>query len=87
MKNKFIIIGLAMGSLGFSQEIVVENLNKSHSHITVIDTTQIDTVKVSANKEVNKITSVQCSGTAKSTGNQCRLKTRHESGQCHHHRN
>ena len=79
-----------MGSLGFSQEVVVENLtnlSKSHPYITAIDTTQIDTVRVLTNKEVNKTTSVQCSGTAKSTGNQCRLKTKHGSGQCHHHRN
>tara|TARA_R110002020_G_scaffold62141_2_gene166646 strand:+ start:163 stop:399 length:237 start_codon:yes stop_codon:yes gene_type:complete len=78
MKKKFIIIGLAMGSLGFSQDLVLDSLSAQKPLIFTVDTLQ---------KTENKITSVQCSGTSKSTGNRCKLRTRHESEQCHHHRN
>ena len=33
-----------------------------------------------------KIESIQCSGISKSTNNQCKLKTKNESGLCHHHK-
>tara|TARA_Y100001973_G_C5122010_1_gene293254 strand:- start:234 stop:467 length:234 start_codon:yes stop_codon:yes gene_type:complete len=77
MKKKFILIGLAMGSLVFSQNVKIDSLNVDKSIIVKIDTTKT---------KVN-VLSVQCSGTSKSTGNQCRLRTKHESGCCHHHRN
>ena len=83
MKKKFIIIGLAMGSLAFSQGAKLDSLNVNT--VVLVDTTNVvlvDTIK----KVKPVITSVQCNGTSKSTGNQCRLKTRHESGYCHHHR-
>ena len=82
MKKKFLMIGLAMGSLVFSQ-----NTNELSEFIALPDTTQVNVVTVPTENEVKKITSVQCSGTSKSTGNQCRLRTRHESKYCHHHRN
>tara|TARA_R110002012_G_scaffold141150_1_gene298881 strand:- start:276 stop:515 length:240 start_codon:yes stop_codon:yes gene_type:complete len=77
MEKKFIIIALAMGSLGFGQEIIPDSLNNNKNVIVVSDSL----------KTIEKTTtSVQCGGTAKSTGNQCKLKTKHSSGQCHHHR-
>ena len=78
MKKKFLIIGLAMGSLVFSQNVKTDSLNVNKNVIVLQDTTK---------KVKPVVTSVQCSGTSKSTGNRCKLRTRHESEFCHHHRN
>jgi len=75
MRNKFLIISLAMSSLGFSQN--TDSLN--------VNTNKVDVV-TSTKEQVQKVTSVQCSGTSKSTNNRCKLRTRHTSNYCHHHR-
>ena len=86
MKNKFLIISLAMSGFAFSQTVC--------SGITTKNTNCKNVVKVGnlcyhhGGKTIKvEINSVQCSGISKSTNNQCKLKTRHESGKCHHHRN
>ena len=85
MKKKFLIIGLAMNGFAFSQSVSIDTVLSKY--IAAPDTNQVDTVTVPNKKVTKKITSVQCNGTSKSTGNQCRLRTRHESKYCHHHRN
>ena len=90
MKNKFLIISLAMGSLGFSQsvdntctatttkgtncKIVVKVGNLCHHHggETIAQST---------------IESTQCTSNRKNSDIRCKVKTKHESGVCHHHRN
>ena len=86
MRNKFLIISLAMSGFAFSQTTC--------SGITTKNTNCKNTVKVGnfcyhhggTTIKLDKVVSVQCSGTSKSTGKQCKLKTKHESGKCHHHR-
>ncbi len=90
MKRKFLIIGLAMGSLSFAQSIdntctatttkgtnckivvKVGNLCHHHGGETVADVT---------------VKSTQCTANKKNTDVRCKVKTKHESGICHHHRN
>ena len=87
MRNKFLIIGLAMSSLSFSQtqcneltkdSIQCKNTTKSISELCYLhDANYV--------KEA-KTTSVICSGTTKK-GRNCKNKTKDSSGRCHHHRN
>ena len=85
MNKKFLIIGLAMSGFAFSQTNCVG--------ITAKNTNCKNTVKIGnlcyhhGGETKVEVNSVQCSGTSKSTNNPCRLKTKHESGFCHHHRN
>ena len=92
MKRKFLIISLMMSGFAFSQNV------SNDSTCVGITTKGLDCkIKVNVdstslchyhiNGNITKIESVQCSGISKSTGNQCRLNTKHESGNCHHHRN
>ena len=92
MKQKFLIISLMMSGFAFSQSV------SNDSTCVGITTKGLDCkIKVNVdstslchyhiNGNITKIESVQCSGISKSTGNQCRLNTKHESGNCHHHRN
>jgi hypothetical protein len=83
MKKKFLIISLAMSGFAVSQSLSVDTVLSKY--IAAPDTNQVDTVTVPTQKQAKK-TSVQCNGTSKSTGNQCKLRTRHESTFCHHHR-
>ena len=91
MKNKFLIISLAMSGFAFSQTSVdstcVATTSKGlNCKIKVnIDTTSFCHYHKNGNTIIIK--STQCSGISKSTSNQCKLKTKHESGFCHHHRN
>ena len=91
MKKKFIMIGLAMGSLGFSQNMVVDSTcvgittkGRSCKIKVNIDTTSFCHYHKNGNTIIIK--STQCSGISKSTNNQCKLKTKDETGKCHHHR-
>ena len=94
MKKKFIIIGLAMGSLGFSQEMIIDN--------TCIGTTLSGTnCKIKVNRDSTDychyhingnvfngdkvIESVIC-GENTTKNKPCKNKTKHSSGKCHHHR-
>ena len=86
MKNKFIIISLAMSGFAFSQTTCSGITTKNTSCKIIVKVDSLchyhggKTIKV-------EINSVQCSGTSKSTNSQCKLKTKHESKFCHHHRN
>ena len=87
MRNKFLIIGLAMGSLSFSQAkvdstcvgITTKNTN---CNIKV----NVDSTKYCHWHDPAKINVNRCNGISKSTKNRCKLKTKHTSGLCHHHR-
>ena len=72
MKKKFLMIMLAMGSLGFSQNVVDSVKVKQDSIVSIVDS------------EV-KITTKVC-GKNTSKNLPCKNKTKHESGSCHHHR-
>ena len=92
MRNKFLIIGLAMGSLSFSQNQVdstcVGTTTKgTDCKIKVnIDSTKYCHYHLD-NKVFNKIkveSTICGENTAKNTP--CKLKTKDSSGKCHHHR-
>ena len=83
MKNKFIIIALAMGSLGFSQGLELDSTVVETSNNTlpfVIDSTEVVTVPT---KEESK---AKVCGKNTSKNLPCKNKTKHESGSCHYHR-
>jgi hypothetical protein len=87
MRNKFIIIGLAMGSLSFGQAKVdstcvgITTKNTNCNVKVNVDSTKYchwhDPAKINVNK---------CNGISQSTKKRCKLKTKHTSGFCHYHR-
>ena len=87
MRKKYLLIGLAMGSLSFGQTkvdstcvgITTKNTN---CNIKV----NIDSTKYCHWHDPAKINVNRCNGISKSTKNQCKLKTKDESGFCHYHR-
>ena len=87
MKKKFLIIGLAMGSLSFGQAkvdatcvgITTKNTN---CNIKV----NVDSTKYCHWHNPAKINVNRCDGISKSTKNRCKMKTKHTSALCHHHR-
>ena len=88
MKAKFIIIGLAMGSLCFSQNIVVDSTcvgitTKGRSCKIKVN---IDSTKYCHWHDLAKINVNRCNGTSKSTNKRCKMKTKDLSGFCHNHR-
>ena len=76
-----------MGSFAFSQTTCVGITSKGlNCKIKVnVDSTNLCHYHIDGDAII-KIESTRCNGTSKSTGNQCKLKTKHESGKCHHHR-
>tara|TARA_Y100000593_G_C4133122_1_gene248419 strand:- start:299 stop:592 length:294 start_codon:yes stop_codon:yes gene_type:complete len=94
MKNKFLIIGLAMGSLAFSQKsqciafttkglqckiMVFDSIsNTCHHHVNKIGKMNGDTTYL------RDMTNICGSLTTKNLS--CKNKTKHESGKCYHHR-
>ena len=78
MKNKFLIIGLMMGSLCFSQNLM--------------DSVSIDSVEFKPRTPIFKVNTDSMVETSKICGRNtsknipCKNKTRHESGSCHYHR-
>ena len=73
MKKNFLMISLVMSGLAFSQDV---------------DTLTTDSVKVIEQVKTTGVittTSTQCTGITKAN-DRCKLKTKHESGKCHHHR-
>ena len=96
MKRKFLIIGLAMGSLGFGQVLDLTCISKTKKgtdcKIKVKDSLQpychhhlIRVFESGDTVWVKKRTSKTCSGTTK-RNEPCKLKTKDASGKCHHHR-
>ena len=89
MKNKFLIISLAMSGFAFSQSIdstcvAITSKNTNCKVKVNIDSTKFCNNHINGNAIIIK--STQCSGISKSTNNQCKLKTKDETGKCHHHR-
>ena len=85
MRNKFLIISLAMSGFAFSQT------NDTCDGITSKNTS----CKIKVNKEItnlchwhhpDSLNVNRCSGISKSSNARCKLKTKDESGKCHHHR-
>ena len=89
MKNKFLIIGLAMGSFAFAQDVdgtCIATTSKGTNCKVVIKTGVHCHHHGGKTTKTVTVASAQCSGTSKSTNAQCKLKTKHASGKCHHHR-
>ena len=91
MRNKFLIISLAMSGITFSQTVNVDSTcvaitsKGTNCKLKInVDTTSFCHHHKNGNAII--IESTQCSGTSKSTKKQCKLKTKDESGKCHHHR-
>jgi len=87
MKKKYLFITLAMGSLSFSQAKV----DSTCVGITTKNTNCNIKVNVDSTKYCHwhnpaKINVNRCNGTSNSTKKRCKLKTKHTSGLCHHHR-
>jgi hypothetical protein len=85
MRNKFLIIGLAMNSFAFGQSdstcVAITTKNIS-CKIKV----NVDTTNYCHHHSPNLVNVNRCNGISKSSNEQCKLKTKHESGLCHHHR-
>lgn len=85
MRNKFLIIGLAMNSFAFGQSdstcVAITTKNIS-CKIKV----NVDTTNYCHHHNPNLVNVNRCNGVSKSSNEQCKLKTKHESGLCHHHR-
>ena len=84
MRNKFLIIGLVMGSLSFSQTQCNELTKDS---VQCKNTTKVELCYLhnpNYVKQSEKLT-VICSGTTK-TGNNCKRKTKNQSGLCYNHK-
>ena len=87
MKKKFLMIGLAMSSLCFSQAKVdstcVSITSKGNNCKIKVN---VDSTKYCHWHNPKLINVNRCNGNSKSTNKQCKMKTKHESGFCHHHR-
>ena len=86
MKKKFLIISLAMSGFAFSQ---------TNDNTCDGITSKGTNCKIKVNKKItnlchwhhpDSLNVNRCTSISKSTNNQCKLKTKHESGKCHHHR-
>ena len=87
MRNKFIIIGLAMGSLCFSQNTVDNTCISLTSKGTNCKIkVNIDTTNYCHWHNPKLININRCNGISKSTNKRCKVKTKDKSGFCHHHR-
>ena len=90
MKEKFLLIALAMSSITFSQLAIVDSTciatttKGTNCKIVVKNGDLCRYHSVSVVKTI-EVKSVVCGGnTSKNTP--CKNKTKHESGKCHHHR-
>ena len=87
MRRKFLIIGLAMGSFCFGQNQVdstcVANTSKGTNCKNRVD---LNVTSYCYWHNPDSINVNRCNGTSKSTNKRCKLRTKHESGNCHHHR-
>ena len=72
VSNDSTCVGITSKGLDCKIKVNVDSTSLCHYHI---------------NGNITKKTSTQCGGISKSTNNRCRLKTKHESEFCHHHRN
>ena len=88
MKNKFLIISLAMSGFAFSQTNQVDNTCEGI-------TSKKTNCKIKVDKEItnlchwhhpDSLNVNRCTGISKSTNQRCKLKTKDESGKCHYHK-
>tara|TARA_R100000482_G_scaffold56336_1_gene20210 strand:+ start:681 stop:956 length:276 start_codon:yes stop_codon:yes gene_type:complete len=88
MKNKFLIISLAMSGFAFGQSVDSTCVAITSKGLNCKIKVNIDTTNLChhhKNKTVNYVKSVVCNAlTTKNTN--CKLKTKHTSKKCHHHR-
>jgi len=91
MKNKILILGVAISGLAMSQTKVdstcvgITSKGLSCKIQVNIDTTNLCHYHINGNHVSNNITSVICNeNTSKNIP--CKNKTKHSSGNCHHHR-
>ena len=88
MKKKFIIIGLVMSGLGFAQDSdgTCIGMTKDSTNCKIRVTNQ-ELCRFHGGNKVIKvvINSTICTENTKK-GRRCKVRTRHESGICHHHR-
>ena len=77
MKNKILILGIAISGLTIAQENIIADTNRENLLHAVVDTTKVAKIVLKT-----KI----CGGNT-SKNVPCKNKTKHESGKCHHHRN
>ena len=88
MKKKFIIIGLAMSGLGFAQDSdgTCIGMTKDSTNCKIRVTNQ-ELCRFHGGNKVIKvvINSTICTENTKK-GRRCKVRTKHASGICHHHR-
>ena len=88
MKKKFIIIGLVMSGLGFAQDSdgTCVGMTKDSTNCKIKVTKQeVCRFQGGEKKQDVEVISTQCTENSKKE-RRCKMKTRHESGICHHHR-
>jgi len=90
MKNKFLIISLAMSGFAFSQVNIdstcVAITSKGLNCKMKVNVDSTNLCHYHKNGDYVKVLSKVCGELTKKETN-CKLKTKHESGKCHHHRN
>ena len=88
MKKKFIIIGLVMSGLGFAQDSdgTCIGMTKDSTNCKIRVTNQ-ELCRFHGGNKVIKvvINSTICTENTKK-GRRCKVRTKHASGICHHHR-
>ena len=82
---------MAMSGFAFSQTVNIDSTcvaftSKGTNCKIKVNVDSTNFCHYHINGDVIIVKSTQCNGNSKSTGNQCKLKTKHESGRCHHHR-
>ena len=87
MKNKFIIISLAMSGFAFSQTTCSGITTKNTSCKIIVKVDSLCHYHGGKTIKIDTLKAIQCDGTSKSTEKQCKNKTKDVSGRCHHHRN
>ena len=86
MKNKFLIISLAMSGFAFSQTSCVGITTKNISCKNTVKIGNLCHYHGGKTIKIDEVKAIQCNGISKSTNQQCKLKTKDNSGKCHHHR-
>ena len=88
MKKKFIIIGLVMSGLGFAQDSdgTCIGMTKDSTNCKIRVTNQELCRFHGGNKVVKVVINSTICTENTSKGRRCKVRTKHESGICHHHR-
>jgi len=83
MKKKFLIISLMMGSFAFGQVTCDGITSKGADCKIKVDKT---ITSLCYWHHPDSLNVNRCNGISKTTNKRCKLKTKHESGNCHYHR-